>query len=97
MMTKNDKIKSKGTSTPADSSLGLAIGLSLGTLFGIVTDNLALGMMIGVAVGLCGGSAAGALKGKKKETSDASQRISESGNGKAESGAFPTALTPELR
>ena len=26
MMTKNDKIKSKGTSTPADSSLGLAIG-----------------------------------------------------------------------
>lgn len=70
MMTKNDKIKSKGTSTPADSSLGLAIDLSLGTLFGIVTDNLALGMMIGVAVGLCGGSAAGALKGKKKETSD---------------------------
>ena len=54
MMTKNDKIKSKGTSTPADSSLGLAIGLSLGTLLGIVTDNLALGMMIGVAVGLCG-------------------------------------------
>ncbi len=47
MKTKNDKIKSKGTSTPADSSLGLAIGLSLGTLFGIVTDNLALGMMIG--------------------------------------------------
>lgn len=70
MMTKNDKIKSKGTSTPADSSLGLAISLSLGKLFGIVTDNLALGMMIGVAVGLCGGSAAGALKGKKKETSD---------------------------
>lgn len=70
MKTKNDKIKSKGTSTPADSSLGLAIDLSLGTLFGIVTDNLALDMMIGVAVGLCGGSAAGALKGKKKETSD---------------------------
>ena len=70
MKTKNDKIKSKGTSTPADSSLVPAIGLSLGTLFGIVTDNLALGMMIGVAVGLCGGSAAGALKGKKKETSD---------------------------
>lgn len=72
MMTKNDKIKSKGSSTPADSFLGLAISLSLGTLFGIVTDNLALGMMIGVAVGLCGGSAAGALKGKKKEeeTSD---------------------------
>ena len=70
MKTKNDKIKSKGTSTPADNSLGLAIDLSLGTLFGIVTDNLALGMMIGVAVGLCGGSAAGALKGKKKETSD---------------------------
>lgn len=70
MKTKNDKIKSKGTSIPADSSLGLAIGLSLGTLFGIVTDNLALGMMIGVAVGLCGGSAADALKGKKKETSD---------------------------
>ena len=70
MKTKNDKIKSKGTSIPADSSLGLAIDLSLGTLFGIVTDNLALGMMIGVAVGLCGGSAAGALKGKKKATSD---------------------------
>lgn len=70
MKTKNDKIKSKGTSIPADSSLGLAIDLSLGTLFGIVTDNLALGMMIGIAVGLCGGSSAGALKGKKKETSD---------------------------
>ena len=49
MKTKNDKIKSKGSSTPADSFLGLAIGLSLGTLFGIVTDNLALGMMIGVS------------------------------------------------
>lgn len=70
MMTKNDKIKSKGSSIPADSSLGLAISLSLGTLFGIVTDNLALGMMIGVAVGLCGGSAVGVLKGKKEETSD---------------------------
>ena len=77
MMTKNDKIKSKGTSTPADSSLGLAISLSLGTLFGIVTDNLALGMMIGVAVGLCGGSAAGALKGKKKETSDGEKKSDE--------------------
>ena len=77
MMTKNDKIKSKGTSTPADSSLGLAISLSLGTLFGIVTDNLALGMMIGVAVGLCGGSAAGALKEKKKETSDGEKKNGE--------------------
>ena len=73
MKTKNDKIKSEGTSTAADSSLGLAIGLSLGTLFGIVTDDLALGMMIGVAAGLCGGTAADALRGKKKEETSSAE------------------------